>query len=73
MGVFMATSIAPAVSATRNDQIIETLARETAVSVDRVREMYEQECSRLDADARIKTYVTVIATRLVRNVLQSKQ
>lgn len=69
----MATSIAPAMSTSKHDQIIEALARETHVSIDRVREIYELECSRLDAGARVKTFVSVIATRLVRNALQSKQ
>jgi Protein of unknown function (DUF3562) len=68
----MATTIQPAVSATKNDQIIEALAKETEVPVERVREIYESECSRLDADARVKTYVSVIATRLVRRALHSK-
>jgi len=69
----MATAIRPSVSASKHDQIIEALAKENAVPVERVREIYELECSRLDADARVKTYVSVIATRLVRNVLQSSQ
>lgn len=68
----MATAFQPSVSA-KHDQIIEALAKETEVSVDRVREIYETECSRLDADARVKTYVSVIATRLVRNALQSSK
>lgn len=69
----MATSIQPGVSAAKHEQIIEAIARETDVSVERVREIYETERSRLDADARVKTYVSVIATRLVKNALQSKQ
>jgi len=67
----MATAFQPSASATKHDQIIEAIARETDVSVERVRQVYEHECSRLDADARVKTYVSVIATRLTRNVLQS--
>jgi hypothetical protein len=69
----MATAIQPSVSVTKHDQIIEAIAKESAVPVERVREIYELECSRLDADARVKTYVAVIATRLVRNALQSSQ
>ena len=67
----MATSLGP-ITAPKHDQIIEAIAQEMSVPVDRVREVYESECSRLDADARVKTYVSVIATRLVRNALQSK-
>lgn len=66
----MATSIMPAASASKHEQIIESLAKESAVSVERVREIYELECSRLDADARVKTFVSVIATRLVRAALK---
>lgn len=65
----MATAIEPTLSSSKHDQIIEALAQEMAVSIDRVRAIYESECSRLDADARVKTYVSVIATRLVRNAL----
>ena len=65
----MATAIAPTVSTTKHEQIIEALAKEMDVSIDRVRAIYETECSRLDADARVKTYVAVIASRLVRNAL----
>lgn len=53
----------------RNQQVIETLARETSASVDRVRELFEHEHRRLESEARVKTFVAVIATRLVRNVL----
>ena len=69
----MATAIQPSVSSAKHDQIIEALAKEAAVSVEHVREIYELECSRLDADARVKTYVAVIATRLVRNALQTNK
>jgi Protein of unknown function (DUF3562) len=52
---------------------IEALAKETKTGVDRVRELYEAEHARLAAQARIKTYVAVFATRLVRNALQGSQ
>jgi hypothetical protein len=69
----MATAIEPTTSSSKHEQIIEALAKEMDVAIERVREIYESECSRLDADARVKTYVSVIATRLVRNALQAKQ
>jgi hypothetical protein len=69
----MATSIEPTAAAAKHDQIIEAIAKEMHVSVEQVRAIYETECSRLDADARVKTYVSVIATRLVKNALQAKQ
>lgn len=57
----------------RNQQVIETLAKENQTSVDHVRELFENEHARLHAEARVKTYVSVIATRLVRNVLHAER
>jgi hypothetical protein len=53
----------------RNQQVIEALAKENQASVDHVRELFESEHRRLESEARVKTFVSVIATRLVRNVL----
>jgi len=49
--------------------MIEALAKENRASVDHVRELFENEHKRLDSEARVKTFVAVIATRLVRKVL----
>ena len=57
----------------RHQQVIETLAKENRASVDHVRELYESEHARLEAEARVKTFVAVIATRLVRNALISEK
>jgi hypothetical protein len=57
----------------RHQQVIETLAKENSTSVDHVRELFETEHARLQAEARVKTYVAVIATRLVRNVLHAER
>lgn len=56
----------------RNQQLIETLAKENRTSVEHVRELFENEHARLDSEARVKTFVGVIATRLVRRVLQKE-
>ena len=54
----------------KNDELaIEALAKETSVSVDKVRELYMTEHARLTAHARIKTFVSVFAARLVRSAL----
>ena len=53
----------------RHQQAIESLAKETHAEVDRVRELYEVEHAKLIADARVKTFVSVIAVRLVRIAL----
>jgi hypothetical protein len=49
---------------------IESLAKEMHAGVDIVRQLYEAEHARLSAEARIKTYVSVFATRMVRSALQ---
>lgn len=53
----------------RNQQVIENLAKENSASVEHVRELFESEHRRLENQARVKTFVAVIATRLVREVL----
>ena len=53
----------------RNQQVIENLAKENSASVEHVRELFESEHRRLENQARVKTFVSVIATRLVREVL----
>ena len=57
----------------RHYQVIEALAKENSASVDHVRELFEIEHARLQAEARVKTFVSVIATRLVRNVLHAER
>jgi hypothetical protein len=57
----------------RHHQVIEALAREHSAPVDHVRELFESEHAKLHAEARIKTFVSVIATRLVRNVLNAER
>jgi Protein of unknown function (DUF3562) len=57
----------------RHEQLIETLAEENSASIEHVRELFEEEHAKLHADARVKTYVAVIATRLVRNTLHAER
>jgi hypothetical protein len=56
-----------------HEQTIEALAKESLIEIDRVRSLYEAEHSRLLETARIKTYVPVIAARLVRIALHQSQ
>ncbi|HEX4970194.1 MAG TPA: DUF3562 domain-containing protein [Steroidobacteraceae bacterium] len=53
----------------RHQQVIEALAKENSAPLDHVRELFESEHKRLESQARVKTFVCVIATRLVREVL----
>ena len=48
---------------------IESIAKEMQVDVDQVRSLYQAERARLESQATVKTFVGVIATRLVRNAL----
>lgn len=57
----------------RHEHVIEALARESATPVEHVRELFEAEHQRLSSGARVKTFVSVIATRLVKNVLNSER
>jgi len=57
----------------RHTQVIEALARENSAPVDHVRALFETEHARLQAVARVQTFVSVIATRLVRNVLHAER
>ncbi len=55
------------------EHLIQSLAQESSASVDHVRELFESAHAQLESEARIKTYVSVIATRLVRNVLHAER
>jgi hypothetical protein len=57
----------------KQQQAIEALAKESEASVEHVRELYEIEHARLVSQARVKTFVSVIATRLVRNTLHAER
>ena len=49
---------------------IETLARETDTPIDTVQEIYRAEHDRLERSARIKTFISVLAHRRVKALLQ---
>lgn len=49
--------------------IIESIAAETHLPVDKVRRVYEAEYSRLKADAQVFDYLILFATRRTRKVL----
>ena len=51
------------------EQAIQALAKEMRTDVDYVRSLYEAERARLESQAKIKTYLSVITARLVRNAL----
>jgi hypothetical protein len=57
-------------STVERESEIEALARETGTPVDRVQEIYRVELDRLERSARIKTFVSVLAHRRVKALLQ---
>jgi hypothetical protein len=52
--------------ASQEQSLAELLAHETEISVELVREIYEQERSALANDAKITQYLDVLTTRRVR-------
>jgi hypothetical protein len=56
-----------------NDHIIEAIARESEAPVEHVRKLFEAEHQRLISVARIKTFVSVLATRLVKKTLNAER
>jgi hypothetical protein len=53
-----------------SDSEIELLARETGTPVDTVQEIYRVGRDKLERSARIKTFVSVLAHRRVKALLQ---
>jgi hypothetical protein len=53
--------------------VVDALARELQLPVDRVAGEYFQEVARLEETARIKTFVSVLAVGAVRNGLRREK
>jgi N-glycosylase/DNA lyase len=58
----------PSISARESE--IESLARETNTPLETVREIYRVERDKLERSARVKTFVSVLAQRRVKALLQ---
>ncbi len=52
---------------------IASLARETGVPLETVRTLYSAEQAKLEQTARIKTYVSVLIRRRVKDLLQDRR
>jgi hypothetical protein len=65
-----AISLDPVQSRT-NDAVVATIARETATSTDLVKALYEEEVAALSANATVRQFIGVIATKRVRQQLRS--
>jgi hypothetical protein len=57
-------------AAVARDSEIESLARETDTPLDKVREIYRVERDKLERSSRIKTFISVLAHRRVKALLQ---
>lgn len=53
--------------------VIDSLASELRLPVERVAGVYFEEVARLEKDARIKTFVSVLAVGAVRNELRGQR
>jgi hypothetical protein len=57
-------------SSVARESEIELLARQTGTPVDKVQEIYRVERDKLESSARIKTFVSVLAHRRVKALLE---
>jgi hypothetical protein len=53
-------------------EAVSALARQTHKPFEEVRRVYESELSRLERDARVTTFLQVLATRHTREILARK-
>lgn len=51
-------------------QLIEALASESKLPLDMVLDLYQDECAKLDAAARVKSFLPIFAIRNVRDRLK---
>jgi hypothetical protein len=56
-----------------NTDVIEDLARRTAAPVELVKHLYEDEVTRLKADATVESYIPVIASQRVKRKLRTRR
>jgi len=66
----MAQLISPAQSQKDEVQRLESLAHDTDTSLNLVKAIYTEELQALEQQARIRTFLTVIAMRRTRLILQ---
>lgn len=54
----------------RHESAVEALARETGTEPGHVRQLYDKALARLEANAKVRGYLTVLAGRNVRSSLR---
>ena len=60
-----------AVESARHQSTIEALAHETRTELSHVRQLYDQALARLEANAKVRGYLSVLARRTVRTALRA--
>jgi hypothetical protein len=58
------------VESARHQSTIEALARETRAEPSHVRQLYDHALSKLEANAKVRDYLSVLAQRSVRTALR---
>jgi hypothetical protein len=58
------------VASPQHASVIEDLAHETGVEPEQVRELYEQELAQLESTAKVRGFLSVLASRNVRLALR---
>jgi hypothetical protein len=56
-----------------NRDVIEDLARRTAAPVELVKDLYDDEVTKLKADATVESYIPVIASQRVKRKLRTRR
>ena len=70
----MAVNDATASEAARHQSAVEALARETGTEPGRVRQLYDAALARLEANAKVRGYLSVLAGRNVRSsILKARE
>ena len=65
-----AISLEP-VQARSSEALVATIARETATSTDVVQALYDEEVAALSAEAKVRQFIGVIATKRVKQQLRA--
>jgi Protein of unknown function (DUF3562) len=68
----MQTRPLAAPEAAKHGETIEALARETGTEPARVQELYERELADLESTATVRSFLCVLASRKVREVLRQR-
>jgi hypothetical protein len=56
-----------------HERAIEALARESHLPIDQVAQLYEHELTGLKVGARVTSFLTILTTRKVREILRQRQ